>query len=177
MFAALATILAFAVPVEVPTQPGLYYSQNAAIVRMAGRITSLSQSAKDAVALTTVGAKSGKIMGWIPGKTSPRVLPAATMFYYRLPPGSEPLDLSAGHLILLKMKVKGNTRQFEMGTAGMGTLSSGISLHNQVKIRMKPLEPQVYEITTPQPLGAGEYGFYLFWGFGLPDAMYDFTVK
>jgi hypothetical protein len=56
-------------------------------------------------------------------------------------------------------------------------MSSGVSLRNQVNIRKKLLDPQVYEITTPQPLRAGEYGIYLFWGYGLPDMMYDFTVK
>jgi hypothetical protein len=177
MLTTLATILALAFPLEIPTQPGLYYSQNAAIVRMEGRVTMLSQSAKEAVEVATAGMKSVKINGWIPGKTSERVLPASTIFYYRLPPGSEAVGLPTGHLVLLKMKVKGNIRQFEMGTTEMGIMSSGISLRNQVNIRKKLLEPQVYEITTPQPLRAGEYGFYLFWGYGVPDLMYDFTVK
>jgi hypothetical protein len=177
MLTVLVTILAFGFPLEVPTQPGLYYSQNTAIVRMEGRATMLSQSAKEAVEVATAGMKSVKVNGWIPGKTSEHVLPASTIFYYRLPPGSETPGLPAGHLVLLKMKVKGNIRQFEMGTTENGTLSSGISLRNQVNIRKKLLEPQVYEITTPHPLRAGEYGFYLFWGYGLPDMMYDFTVK
>ena len=177
MFTALATILAFAFPVEVPTQPGLYYCQNAAIVRMEGRATALPQSAKKVVALTTVGMRSVKINGRIAGKTSEHLLPPSTIFYYRLPPESEALGGSAGDLVLVKMKVKGNIRQFEMGMAGMGTMSSGISLSNQVDLRKKLLEPQVYEITTPQPLRAGEYGFYLFRGYDLPDMMYDFTVK
>jgi hypothetical protein len=177
MFTVLATILALGFPVEVPTQPGLYYLQNAAMVRLEGRATSLSQSAKNAAALTTTGNKHARINGWTPGKTSERVLPTSTIFYFRLPPGSGTLGGPTGDLLLVKMKVKGKVRQFEMGTARMGTMSPGISLRNQVNIRKKLLEPEVYEITTPHPLRAGEYGFYLFRGYDSPDMLYDFTVK
>jgi hypothetical protein len=177
MLTALITILAIAFTVQIPTEPGLYYSQNALIVRMEGRITVLPKSAKEAAELTTVGIRSIKVNGRIAGKTSEHVLSASTIFYYRFPPGSEALGGSAADLVLVKMKVNGTIRQFQMGTAGMGEMSSGISLRNQVDLRKKLLEPQVYEITTPHSLRAGEYGLYLFRGYDRPDAMYDFTVK
>ena len=177
MLTALVTMLAIAFTVQVPTEPGLYYIQNTVFVRMEGRVTVIPQSAKNAVALTTQGTRSIKVSGRIAGTTSEHVLAASTIFYYRLPPGSEALGGSAGDLVLVKMKVNGNIRQFEMGTAGMGEMTPGISLRNQVVLRKKLLEAQVYEITTPHPLRFGEYGLYLYRGYDRPDAMYDFTVK
>jgi hypothetical protein len=145
------------------------------MVRIDGRAASFARTGSRLVSTATAGIKSSKINAQILGETSGNVVPGLTTFYYRQASGNEAVGGSAGDLVLVKMDVKGNRRQFEMRAAGMGRASAGISLRSQVDFYRKQLDQQLYEVTTPA-LRPGEYAFYLFRGYDLPGFIYDFTV-
>jgi hypothetical protein len=175
MVLAILLALAATLPGDIPAQPGLYYRAGSSIVRIEGRATSFARTGSRLVSAATAGIKSAKINAQILGNTSEHVVPPVITFYYRLASANEAAGGSAGDLVLVKMTVKGNRRQFEMGAAGMGRASAGISLRSQVDCYKKQLDQQLYEVT-PVTLEPGEYAFYLFRGYDLPGFIYDFTV-
>ena len=163
-------------PPNVPAQPGLYYRSRNLIVRIDGRATSFTRTGSRLVSTATAGIVSAKVNAQILGETSNNAVPPRPVFYYRQALGNQVVGGSVGDMVLVKMAVKGNRRQFEMRAAGMGRASAGISLRSQVEFYKKEIEPDLYAVTTVD-LRPGEYAFYLFRGYDLPGFIYDFTVQ
>jgi hypothetical protein len=125
----------------------------------------------------TAGIKSRKINAQIPGAAADLSVNALPVFYYRVPSGGASVGGSVGDLVLVKLTVKGKRRQFEMGAAGAGRASSGISIRSQVDFKRTEVSPGLYRALPADSLTPGQFAFYLFRGYDLPGFVYDFMVE
>jgi len=164
-------------PESIPLDPGLYYQQKTGFLRVEGQAISFARTGSRLVSTATFGVKSAKINAQILGSRARLTVERTPVFYYRVPSANEALGGSAGDLLLVRMKVKGKRRQFEIGSAGQWRASSGISLRSQYPCARDQVASGLYRISASETLDRGEYGLYLFRGHDLPGFLYDFTVE
>jgi hypothetical protein len=161
----------------VPSTPGLYYLDAGTMTRVEGRVVSFVRTGSLLASAATAGIKTRKGNVQIPGKTSEIKVSPSPVFYYRVPPGGEAVGGTAGDLVLVRLQVKHQRRQFEVSAGGQWRGSSGISIRSQAEFHKKMVEPGLYRIAPVKGLKPGEYGFYLFRGYDLPGFIYDFGVE
>lgn len=160
-----------------PREHGLFWESSTGAVPIEGQVVSFVRTGSLLASAATIGIKSAKNNVQILGKTSQHVTASKPVFYYRAAEGNVAAGGSAGDLLLVKMKRKGNRRQFEVAASGVWRASRGISLRAQLQVFRKQVEPNLYRLTPAEELEAGEYGWFLFRGYDLPGFVYDFTVE
>lgn len=164
-------------PPPVPNEPGLYYWHEDKITRVEGRAVSFARTGSLLSSAATMGIKSRKTNAQIPGSHADMAVSSTAVFYYRIPSAGEAAGGSVGDLVLVKLRVHGSRRQFEMGAAGMGRMSSGISIRSQLDFKRTEVSSGLYRAVPADPLPPGQYAFYLFRGYDLPGFVYDFMVE
>lgn len=176
MSAALAVLLALFSPanVQVPRDPGLYCLTPQGLVRLEGRSVTVARSHKKVPLSGALPLGSNPVRAEILGRHSEHVLTSTPVFYYRVSPGSE--SIGAGDLVLVKLRGRGNYREFTVSAEGEWNAASGIPLRSQVQFNAKQVQSGVFRLEPADDLDAGEYGFYLFRGRDLPGFLYDFAV-
>jgi hypothetical protein len=161
----------------VPKEHGLYYQASNRLVPIEGQVISFARTGSRLSSTVTFGIKSAKMNVQLLGKTSAHNTVSKPLFYYRAAEGAEAAGGSAGDLLLVKMSVKHNRRQFEIGAAGAWRASQGISIRSQLQVTRKRMESDLYRLAPAQQLKPGEYGLFLFRGYDLPGFVYDFSVE
>ncbi|HEV3279183.1 MAG TPA: hypothetical protein VG860_20505 [Terriglobia bacterium] len=169
-------LLQAAAPVEPPHDPGLYQLSPQGLVRLEGRSVSVARSRKK-VPLTGSLPMSGgnQTRAEILGEHAARALSATPVFYYRVPSGQE--GTGAGDLVLVKLRTRGNHREFTISTDPEWNSNAGVPLRSQVEFNARQVESGVFRLEPADDLDPGEYGFYLFRGRDLPGFLYDFSVS
>lgn len=177
MLIALALVLAFwpAENVEVPRDPGFYCLTPQGLVRLEGRAVTVTRPRKKVPLPGPVGAVgSGQAQAEILGAEAERQLTSTPVFYYRVPAGSE--STGAGDLVLVRLRERGNRREFTVSGQPEWSASTGIPLRSQVQFNSRQVETGVFRLEPADDLATGQYGFYLFRGRDLPGLLYDFSV-
>jgi len=142
---------------RIPNELGLYVlGSGRNLERIEGRVTSFERSGSRLASAVTVGIHANRINAQIPGTHAHVTVTPRPTFYYRVASGNEEgLDL-----VLTRMTVKNDRRQFEIGAQGLGRSSKGISVRHQIDFDVHEVEPGVFKIVPGQKLEAGQYAFY-----------------
>ncbi len=162
---------------EIPKEHGLYYQASGRLVPIEGQVVSFARTGSLLASSATFGLKSRKVNVQILGSTSAHTTVSGPVFYYRAAPAGEAAGGSAGDLVLVRMRVAHERRQFEVGAAGAWRASAGISIRSQLQVTRNQIEPGLYRLTPARELKPGEYALYLFRGYDLPGFVYDFSVE
>lgn len=180
MTPALVLLLLATEPVRVPRDPGLYYLMPPDTSRIEGRAVTVSQGRSRMPLGRSMPAPMKAIGGGgqseaeILGEHAAQRVIAAPVFYFRAQEGQE--ATGAGDLVLVKLRVKKNHREFTISAEGPWQSNTGVPLRSQVEFYAKRVESGLYKLTPAEDLKPGEYGFYLFRGRDLPGFLYDFSV-
>jgi hypothetical protein len=173
---ALALVLALASDpaIQVPHEAGLYFLTPQGLVRIEGRQVTVASSHKKlpmSGSLPMVGNQSrAEILGAHANQTAT----STPVFFYRAPTGEE--STGAGNLVLVRLRSRGNHREFTISAEAEWNANTGIPLRSQVEFNAKQVESGAFRLEPADDLKTGEYGFYLFRGRDLPGFLYDFTV-
>ena len=178
MLLALALVLALSPVenVEVPPDPGFYCLTPQGLIRLEGRAVTVTRSRKKVPLPGPMGAVgSGQARAEILGAEAERQLTSTPVFYYRVPAGSE--SIGAGDLVLVRLRKRGQRREFTVSGQPEWTAGTGIPLRSQVQFNSRRVDSGVFRLEPADDLAAGQYGFYLFRGRDLPGLLYDFSVS
>lgn len=158
-----------------PHDAGLYYLTPQGLTRIEGRAVSVARSRKKVPLSGSLPMAGGsQIRAEILGAHAARTISATPVFYYHAPAGEE--STGAGDLVLVKLRARGNHREFTISTDPEWNANTGVPLRSQVEFNAKQVESGVFRLEPADDLDAGEYGFYLFRGRDLPGFLYDFSV-
>jgi len=163
--------------IPLPKEHGLYYQASNGLVPIEGQVVSFARTGSLLSSAVTFSIKSRKTNVQILGNRPAHTTASRPVFYYRSAPGTESAGGSAGDLVLVRMSIKHNRRQFEIGAAGAWRASSGISIRSQLQVTRKRIEPGLYRLAPADELKPGQYALYLFRGYDLPGFVYDFSVE
>lgn len=167
-------------PVRVPSDPGLYYLNPPGTTRIEGRAVTVSQGRSRMPLGRSLPTPMKGVVGGgqtraeILGERAAQKVISTPVFYYRVEAGQE--ATGAGDLVLVKLRVKKNRRDFLISSAGEWQSNAGVPLRSQVEFYSKQVASGLYKLTPAEDLKPGEYGFYLFRGRDLPGFLYDFSV-
>jgi hypothetical protein len=173
----LAARLAFPQAYEIPTEPGLYYEYQGEVVRVEGQAISFARTGSLLAAWITFDIKTQKVNAQILGRRAHLTVNPNPTFFYRLPAANQALGGSVGDLLLVRLRVKGDRRQFEIAAAGQWRASAGISLRSQYQCERHQFQPGLYILKPVRVLQPGEWGLFLFRGSEFPGFIYDFSVE
>ena len=173
----LALLLAAAsvASVEAPQDPGLYYLTPQGPVRVEGRAVTVERSRRKVPLSGKVpGAGGTPVHAQVLGPHAAQQVSETPVFYYRTPADEE--SAGAGDLVLVKLRSRGNRREFTISSQADWNGSEGVPLRAQVQFNVRRVERGLFRLEPADDLVPGEYGFYLFRGRELPGLLYAFRV-
>ncbi|HEX5432866.1 MAG TPA: hypothetical protein VFY05_01405 [Candidatus Angelobacter sp.] len=165
------------VVLKIPKEAGLYTIIDGNVARIEGQAVSFHRSGSLLVSGVTAGIKTAKINVQILGRHADQVLDADPTFYYRPPAEAQAIGQAAGDLIMVRLQIKHNRRQIEVGARGLLRGSNGVSLRWQVQTESDEVTPGIYRIRPMDDLRTGEYAFYVYRGEQLPPYLYPFSIE
>jgi hypothetical protein len=146
---------------DAPNQPGLYALVSSGLEHIVGRVTSFERSGSRLASAATVGIVPSRVNIQIAGARARITVGARPIFYYRTP---EHQDIGGLDLVLTRMTVNGERRQFEVAANGLWRGSSGVSVRHQIAYDAIEVAPGLYKLTPAHELEKGQYAFYLLRG-------------
>jgi len=162
-------------PVEVPRDPGLYYLTPQGLVRIEGRPVTVERPRRKVPLSGKIpGAGGTPAHAEVLGAHASRLVTSTPVFYYRAQASEE--SIGAGDLAMVRLRSRGNHREFTISAEGDWSATSGIPLRAQVQFNSERVESGVFRLEPADDLDSGEYGLYLFRGRDLPGLLYDFAV-
>jgi hypothetical protein len=167
----LLVLPVFAQQCVVPDAPGLYFEGRPVI----GQIAPFERTGSRLASGFTLGIRARKGNIQIVGKTSGFDVSRHPVFCVKLSEQEVNAGESGGDFVLTRLARHGDRRQLELGAAGAGRASGGVSIKSQLAANISPVRPGVYAIAPARPLKPGEYAFYRVRQ-NLPPVLYCFTV-
>ncbi|HVB32984.1 MAG TPA: hypothetical protein VNJ52_01220 [Patescibacteria group bacterium] len=177
VFLAVSIAAAQAGPLPIPTSPGVYVVKMGHDQIILGQPVTFKRTGSLLASHLTFGLKAAHGNIQLPGRHAQTVTGPNPEFFF-IPSSREAANgITAGDLILARLKMQGNRRQIEVGAEGAMRGSTGISITHQLEVVRTEPKPATYELKPANTLKPGEYAFYLQRGEGLPPMLFDFSVQ
>lgn len=180
LFFAIA-VLAGTVSAQSPqsyasAEAGMYVVTADGFTQLLGQAVSFERTGSKLVSGLTFHIKAEHTNIQIPGIHAQTVTGSQPVFIFVSSPREAENGVTAGDLLLIRLEMRGDRRQIEIGALGAMRGSGGISITHQVAAVRSELASGKYQIKPAESLTRGEYALYLQRGEGLPAMLYDFSV-
>ncbi|MBK6724650.1 MAG: hypothetical protein IPG58_15695 [Acidobacteria bacterium] len=169
-------------------EPGIYLFENGKMTMIEPTVYSGSKSSFWGTALT-YGIKKSKIRATVRGKSAnTQVSTRRPEFYFVFSrefsnPGAVMSGFggysatSPNEFMMIQMKVKGNSREAELGEYNAYSSSTGAADKDVREYSFDKLKPGLYKVVPKTDLAVGEYCFYYAGTNGAGSKVFDFSVK
>ena len=147
-------------PAEVAAlnqENGIYYKRENEFITVYGKPIVATNTGGFLKSYLTVGMSKIRMRAQLSGKNAQLQVPNRhPIFYFYMPEGQTPDSFS-----LIKIDIKGDRRQFEVGSAGgvTGSATSGLDIDKVCQIVIERVAPHIYRVLPSDELDDGEYGF------------------
>lgn len=162
----------------LPDEIGVYYAPRASreFQRVEGMAVSNMRTGSTLASKMTLGIKRARVNAQLKGpRARLRIKERQPQFYFYLPE-----DASIGDYVLLKLAVREDVRQIEIGEQTMWKQQAGVDHAMQIEFAYKRVKNRLYSLTPNGELNNGEYGFYIASGVEMKKAtgrIYDFGIE
>jgi len=159
------------------SDPGVYVAVGNDKTKILGQPVTFERTGSRLVSSLTLTVKAAHDNVQLPGNHAQTATAAKPIFVFVPSRNEIENGVTAGDLLLVKLEVHGDRRQFEVAAGGSWRASRGVSITHQLSAVRSEIAKDTYQLTPEFPLVPGEYALYLQRGEGLPALIYDFSVQ